>query len=613
MDDPPALERAALSRYVVRWVVIGGTAGVVLAVRLLAERPEPDRWALVGVVALVALLSSLPLRLHLGRRSLTLDLTEASVVVAVVVIPLAWVGPAVLTGSALSLLAVRRVDRQRLGFNLGVIATSLLVVVVVLDLVGVDRLVIDDPVHLLALIVGLGGYVLVNTAATLGLWRRLSMVLPSGRAGLLGATAFGTSVAVCLAVVAVGLIATVPVLLPFLVALVVIVGASLRQGMEHLDTELRGHERLERVVAGASDGIGLLDDRGRLELANPAMRALLRIDQELEGHRLADVLADLPAPSQVPPTRTTTGPQPLSPAEAAAALRAWLTRPDRERPQRRIDVVTGEAVLALELTASAGPGDVPAGVVVLAYDVTAAREAEALRADLVARVSHELRTPLTSIIGFVEVLEHRDDLEGADRATYLAIVARQARRLQRLVGTLLWSARIDAGLGGQTRPSDIHLATLVRDTLDALPPAGPEGAELVDIPDGVTARADVDHVTQIVENLVLNARTYGAPPVWVEAAVDPRDDAQVVLTVSDAGPGIPASFERALWAPFEQASSGDRRTATGLGLGLSIVRALAHGNDGEVRFVRRDARSRFEVRLPRGGAVDRSGGDPGGR
>lgn len=105
------------------------------------------------------------------------------------------------------------------------------------------------------------------------------------------------------------------------------------------------------------------------------------------------------------------------------------------------------------------------------------------------------------------------------------------------------------------------------------------------------------HLQQIVLNPLTNADKYGAAPFRV--TVTPGREGRVVLEVADAGPGIQPDFQHHLWGRFVQKDRGDTRTASGAGLGLSIVRLLVEANGGTVSY--RDASPTgavFSVALP---------------
>jgi signal transduction histidine kinase len=219
-------------------------------------------------------------------------------------------------------------------------------------------------------------------------------------------------------------------------------------------------------------------------------------------------------------------------------------------------------------------------------------ELDRMKDGFVASVSHELRTPLTSIRGFTTTMTERwKQLTDDDKLAFLHTIDTQAKRLNRLVDTVLLLSRIQAGR-----------MTSVREPLDVVDPVRDAVAELgLDVTievSGETAamiEADPDHIYQIFVNLLVNARRYGAPPIRIRIESDDRD---VTVRVSDEGEGVPEEFVPHLFDDFTQAPHTGR--VQGSGLGLAIVKGLVESAGGEVWYERRRPRGAcFVVRLRR--------------
>jgi len=197
--------------------------------------------------------------------------------------------------------------------------------------------------------------------------------------------------------------------------------------------------------------------------------------------------------------------------------------------------------------------------------------------DLLSMVSHELRTPLTPILGFLELLEARGNLT-TDQQQLLKVVGSNAKRMLRLVDDLLAVGRASAG-ALVSQPQHVPLEPALRGVLEEL-------GEMVGPVDlavgGCLVVVDPKHLEQIVMNLLANASKYGQPPVTVTA--EPAGEGRIALEVADRGEGVPPDFQAHMWDRFVQKDRGDRRTATGVGLGLSIIRLLAESNDATVSY-----------------------------
>src|SRR5262249_34458262 len=148
-----------------------------------------------------------------------------------------------------------------------------------------------------------------------------------------------------------------------------------------------------------------------------------------------------------------------------------------------------------------------------------------------------------------------------DKLAFLHTIDTQAKRLNRLVDTVLLLSRIQAGR-----------MTSFREPLDVAAPARDAAAELgLDVAievNGETAtmvEADPDHIFQTFVTLLVNARRYGAPPIRIRIESDDRD---VTVRISDEGEGVPAEFVPHLFDDFTQAPNTARHQGSGLGLAI---------------------------------------------
>lgn len=198
-----------------------------------------------------------------------------------------------------------------------------------------------------------------------------------------------------------------------------------------------------------------------------------------------------------------------------------------------------------------------------------------VRDDILAATGHELRTPLTPIIGLLELIGARwDSLDRTTLRDFCDVIARNADRLSALVEALLLATEVRAGTVRATPgPAEARLAVL-----DAVG----RRAETFDVEvvgDDVAVWCQPDHLDQILDVLVANAVTHGAPPYRAE--ID-SDGARVAIRIIDHGPGAGDAVKEAMFDPFVQGSAGDTRTVTGVGLGLPNARALAEANGGQL-------------------------------
>lgn len=205
----------------------------------------------------------------------------------------------------------------------------------------------------------------------------------------------------------------------------------------------------------------------------------------------------------------------------------------------------------------------------------------ALRESFVANVSHDLRTPIAQIRMFAESLR-LDRLENpSDRRRALEIVHRQTEILEDLVDNLLHAS----GSRIELEPVATDIQALVTDVVDGLAPAAEARGCRIDLTvDGAgEAMIDPTAMTRIVMNLVDNAIQHGRPGGLVSVTVGHGAEDEVTLTVDDEGPGIAPRDRERMFERFERLSHPGS-TATGAGIGLSVVRSLAERHGGWARI-----------------------------
>jgi signal transduction histidine kinase len=253
----------------------------------------------------------------------------------------------------------------------------------------------------------------------------------------------------------------------------------------------------------------------------------------------------------------------------------------------------------LAVTRRAEADGTTSGYVVVATDVTSEREAARLQDEFVSLVSHELRTPLTSVLGYLELLTDGTDPLSDEQREYLTVIERNARRQLRLVGDLLLTAQVDAGRFS-IAPQRVDAAEIVAAAAASAAPAA-EAAGIGLVPDVTSAELHADPVrlAQAVDNLVSNAIKFTPSGGTVRLGVRPGARGGAVLVVADSGIGIPPDELSHLTNRFFRASTATRRAIPGVGLGLSITKAIidAHGGTLEITSTLGEGTT-FTVTLP---------------
>jgi signal transduction histidine kinase len=246
---------------------------------------------------------------------------------------------------------------------------------------------------------------------------------------------------------------------------------------------------------------------------------------------------------------------------------------------------------AADLSVLSALGEAAAAVADRARDVD---QADRLKNDFVSIASHELRTPISVVHGIAATLHARvDDLEDGQVSALLGTLLQQTDRLRNLADQLLDVSRVDSGdpttHAERFRPRkllDELLARIAADRLSEVRVLVHSDHELV---------ADATAFERVAANLILNALTYGEPPVEIRA----EDGDGFRLVVEDRGEGVAPEFVPHLFERFSRSDETRRAGAPGAGLGLSIAAAYAASMGGLLAYEPAQPHgARFTLSLP---------------
>ena len=338
--------------------------------------------------------------------------------------------------------------------------------------------------------------------------------------------------------------------------------------------DLSGQQtRIDAILGGMVEGVLVIDDQGRVQIANESVQRMLGIDADPAGRHHVELIRH---------------------PEVTRVIAAAVAGDAGRGNEVRLNTAPPKVLLANARSFSA---DGERGVALVLHDVTEFRRADQVRQDFVANVSHELRTPLTAIRGGVEAL--LDEAGPAERR-FVAIIARNSARMERLVNDLLRLARLDAGQE-ELAPTPCALEAALASVAGELAPL--VESKQLDVrtavaPETGTVLADPLKLHDAVRNLVENAVNYSPPGGAIELGADGADGV-VRITVADRGPGIPDTDLTRIFERFYRVDDARPRDPGGTGLGLAIVKHLIGLHGGSVRAANREGGGTvFTIELP---------------
>jgi two-component system phosphate regulon sensor histidine kinase PhoR len=318
---------------------------------------------------------------------------------------------------------------------------------------------------------------------------------------------------------------------------------------------------LEQIAASLGEGLLALTSRGRVVMANERVREMFGGQGPLNGRPLLEVVRN----------------QTLV-AAFEKALRGEVSIDRIEIAGRQIEIRVFPVRQASEVAA-----------VALFIDITEIERLQRVRKEFLDDFSHEVRTPLTGLRSAVETFDH-GALTAEQEEQLRHVMLRQLSRLELLARDLAELNRIESGELVLDR-QDVDVRELIDDlAAEVKVPVAVHG-------DHVRAAVDANRAQQIFTNLLDNAVKHGGgSAIDVDVALD---GAQVVVSVSDRGDGIPQAEIDRIFHRFYRVDKSRSQNVPGSGLGLAITKHLVLLHGGSIRAFNRDGGgATFEVRLP---------------
>jgi two-component system OmpR family sensor kinase len=213
----------------------------------------------------------------------------------------------------------------------------------------------------------------------------------------------------------------------------------------------------------------------------------------------------------------------------------------------------------------------------------------------VADASHELRTPLAAVRAYAELFTRGADRRPDDLARAMTGITRESERMSLLVQDLLLLARLDEGRPLERKP--VQLDDVVAEAVETARMVEPRRPVELDS-ESVVVLGDRDRLRQIVDNLLSNVRAHTPSAAPVRVLVG-RANGDAVIDVEDNGPGLTDRQLERVFERFYRADQSRARASGGVGLGLSIVAAVAEAHGGCVTArSRQGTGATFRIALP---------------
>ncbi len=347
-----------------------------------------------------------------------------------------------------------------------------------------------------------------------------------------------------------------------------------------IQTVTKQRNELETVLSSMVEGVLAIDDNGKVLSINEAAGTLLGATNDaVEGRMIQEIVRNPELQQFVENT-----------LHSNTTIEAEISFPD----------VQGERFFQLHGTRLSDV-DGHAGAVIVLNDMTRMRQLENLRRDFVANVSHELKTPVTSIKGFVETL-----LEGAmedpvEAKRFLNIIAQQSNRLNSIIEDILCLSLIEEY--GEKRTISLEnekLKPVLVDAIALCQAAAEKKGIAIELNCVEELKAEINSLflEQAIVNLVNNAVKYSGPGSKIRVSAS-KDEASILISVSDNGPGIEPEHLDRIFERFYVADKARSRKLGGTGLGLAIVKHVAQAHGGEVTVESKPGvGSTFTIYLP---------------
>jgi two-component system phosphate regulon sensor histidine kinase PhoR len=352
--------------------------------------------------------------------------------------------------------------------------------------------------------------------------------------------------------------------------------STLGKAIQEMTVQLRNRieeitlkkDYLQTIFKGMAEGVLVVDERGRILVANHALRQLLHLPTSVTNRTALEIIRNAQLEETI---------RNVIQKESSTSFELNLPSP----LGKTFEVNVVRIMPSPEEKGKDAEG--VRGAIAVFHDITRLKELEKVRQDFVANVSHELRTPLTTIKGYAETL-----LEGALKEEvafqFVQVIKRHSDRLTKIVEDLLTLSKIESK-EFQLKREKVTLSELIDDVLDFVKEEAEKkkiSIDAIPVPSSLTIEGDRNILEQVLFNLLDNAIKYGREGGKVTVSAVQKDQSEIAVSVRDNGIGIPKEDLPRIFERFYRVDKGRSQELGGTGLGLSIVKHLVQNHGGRV-------------------------------
>jgi NtrC-family two-component system sensor histidine kinase KinB len=340
---------------------------------------------------------------------------------------------------------------------------------------------------------------------------------------------------------------------------------SARLDLQHTLNELQKERAwTDHLLEAIIEGIVALDERGTITFFSPGAERITGWSQEETRNRSCDELFRL--------------------ANTSDSFSQHIPLPGQQS-KILLELEDGHQITLGITSARLSPPDSDeTGLVLVLRDISEAELIHRLLGGFLANITHEFRTPLSALAASTELLlDQAPDLSPAELQELLTSLYMGITSLQILIDNLLESASLEAGrFRVYPRPTD--LGEIIAEATRMTQPLQEKYGQslVVELPAIIPlVQADSRRIVQVLVNLLFNAIKYSPDEMKITLSAKAGQE-WVRVAVADRGPGVPAGRQDELFYQFIHYDVDDAKSRHGVGLGLSVVKAIVEAHGGQV-------------------------------